>query len=187
MLAAEAALITLPETLNAKGLTKPYGKVELQTYSQCCWEAKLPETLHAERSLLCTATNTTPRERFLGFKRRSMLGMALPSQLIQPGPVLLPRFIRNKIDPLMEKVEPLEANQSFAHARFPNGRKSLVSTSVLAPPPRKNVAEVIAETVPIQRTTQPASVSTPQTTHPASVSTSPTTQPAFPQNSSDNS
>ena len=192
MPAAEAALTTLPETPNAQGLTKPYGELSnfcLPTYNQpeSCWEVVLPEGLHAVRSLLCTATNTTPHERFLGFERRSMLGRALPSCLIQSGPVLLRRFVRNKIDPLVEEVELLEANQSFAHVRFPSGREFSVSPSDLAPTPGKNVTEVATETVPVQRTTQPASVSTPSTTQPASVSTSPTTQPAFQQNFPDNS
>ena len=163
-------------------------QTSVANYSQLesCWEAVLPEALHAVRSLLCTATNTTPHKRFLGFERWSMLGRALPSWLIQPGPVLLRRFVQNKIDPLVKEVELLEANKSFAHVRFPSGRESSVSTSDLAPTPRKNVTEVSTETVPIQRTTQPASVSTPSTTQPAFVSTSPTTQPAFQQNSPDN-
>ena len=29
------------------------------------WESVLPDALHSIRSLLCTATNTTPHERFL--------------------------------------------------------------------------------------------------------------------------
>ena len=41
-------------------------KFLLQTYNQpeSCWEAVLPEALHAVPSLLCTKTNTTPHERF---------------------------------------------------------------------------------------------------------------------------
>jgi len=42
-------------------------------------------------SLLCTATNATPHERFALFDRRSMHGRSLPSWLIQPGPVMLPK------------------------------------------------------------------------------------------------
>ena len=73
-------------------------KLLLRTYkeSENCWEAVLPEALHAVRSLLCTATNATPHERFLEFNRRSTSGRALPSFLIQQGPVLLRRFIRSK-------------------------------------------------------------------------------------------
>jgi len=59
-------------------------KLLLPTYNKLegCWEAVLPEALHAVRSLLCTATNATPYERFLGFNRRSLIGRALPSWLI---------------------------------------------------------------------------------------------------------
>ena len=87
-------------------------KFLLQTYNQSesCWEVVLPEAFYAVRSLLCTATNTTPHEQFLGFERRIMLGRALPSWLVQQGPVLLRRFVRNKNDPLVEEVELLEAN-----------------------------------------------------------------------------
>ena len=165
-------------------------KLLLHTYKQpeSCWEVVLPEALHAVRSLLCTATNSTPHERFLGFERRSMFGRALPSWLIQPGPVLLRRFVRNKNNPLVEEVELLEANQSFAHVRFPSGRESSVSTTDLAPSPRQNVIEGTTETIstqpasaPTQLTTQPAS--TQPFTQPASVSNPPTTQSDFHKNS----
>ena len=66
-------------------------------------------------------------------QRRSMLGKSLPAWLLQPGTVLLPRFIRNKDDPLVEEVELLLANPSFAQVRFPSGRESSVSTNNLAP------------------------------------------------------
>ena len=102
---------------------------------QDAWQSILPEALHAVRSLLCTTTNATPHERFLGFERRSMLGKSLPAWLLQPGTVLLRRFIRNKDDPLVEKVELLRANPSFAQVRFPSGRESSVSTNDLAPLP----------------------------------------------------
>ena len=35
------------------------------------WELVLPDVLHSIRSLLSTATNTTPHERFFSFERRS--------------------------------------------------------------------------------------------------------------------
>ena len=108
----------------------------LRTHKQpnACWEA-LPEALHAVRSLLCTATNFTPHERFFGFPKR-MIGKSLPSWLIQSESVLLRQFVRSKSDPLVEKVELLEVNPSFAKVRFPNGRESNVSISDLAPCPQ---------------------------------------------------
>ena len=95
----------------------------LRTHKQqiSSWEAVLPEALHAVRSLLCTATNATPHERFLGFSRRSMVGKSLPSWLIQPGPVLVRRFVRSKTDPLVDEVELLEANPNFARVRSADG------------------------------------------------------------------
>ena len=59
----------------------------------------------------------------------------MPSFLIRPGPVLLRRFIRSKSDPLVKEVELLDANPSFSHVRFANGRESTVSTGDLAPKP----------------------------------------------------
>ena len=87
------------------------------------------------RSLLCTATNATPHKRFLGFNRRSTSGRALPSFLIQTGPVLLRHFIKSKSVPLVEEVELLDANPSFSHVRFANGRELTVSTRDLSPKP----------------------------------------------------
>ena len=86
------------------------------------WETVLPETLHAVRSLLCTSTNATPHERFLSFPGRSMISKSLPSWLIQPGPVLLRRLVRNKNESLVDEVELMEANPNFAHIRFPDGK-----------------------------------------------------------------
>ena len=73
-------------------------KLFLRNYElpQKAWESVLPEALHSVRCLLCTKTNSTPYERFLGFDRRSMIGKALPSWLVQPGPVLLCRFVRKE-------------------------------------------------------------------------------------------
>ena len=53
------------------------------------WEEVMPEALHSVRTLLSTATNTTPHERFLPFPRRSMLGRSLPTWLITPNTELL--------------------------------------------------------------------------------------------------
>ena len=115
-------------------------KLLLRTYkeSENCWEAVLPEALHAVCSLLCTATNATPHEHFLGFNQRSTSGRALPSFLIQPGPVLLRQFIRSKNDPLVEEVKLLDANLSYSYVRFANGQESTVSTGDLASKPVDN-------------------------------------------------
>ena len=89
----------------------------------------LPEALHSVRTLLSTATNNTPHERFLPFPRRSVLGRSLPTWLITPNTVLLKRFVRNKSEPLCDEVEHLDANPKTALVRFPDGRESTVSVS----------------------------------------------------------
>ena len=99
------------------------------------WETVLPQALHSVRSLLSTATNETPHERFFNFSRRSGQGSSLPTWLSKPGPVFLRRFVRNKSDPLVDEVELLHANPSYAHIRYPDGRESSVSLNDLAPCP----------------------------------------------------
>lgn len=100
------------------------------------WEKVLPKVLHAQRSLLCTATNATPHDRLFNFPRRSGLGASLPSWLLNPGPVLLRKFQRqNKSEPLVDEVELIEANTHFARVKFANGVEDTVSTRDLAPYP----------------------------------------------------
>ena len=65
-----------------------------------------------------------------------MIGKSLPSWLIQSESVLLRQFVRSKSDPLVEEVELLEVNPSFAKVRFPDGKESNVSISCLAPCPQ---------------------------------------------------
>ena len=67
--------------------------------------------------------------------RRGMIGKSLPCWLIQPGRVLLRRFVRNKNQLLVDKVELMETNLNFAHIRFPDGWESTVSVTDLAPYP----------------------------------------------------
>ena len=43
------------------------------------WEKVLPDVLHSIRSLLSTATSSTPHERFFNFQRKSSQGTSLPS------------------------------------------------------------------------------------------------------------
>ena len=101
--------------------------------SEESWEEVLPDALHSVRSLLCTSTNETPHERFLTFSRKSMVGKSMPNWLLNPGTVLLRRFVINKGDPLCDEVDLIEANPSFARIRLSNGLESTVSTKDLAP------------------------------------------------------
>ena len=95
------------------------------------WQDVLPDALHSLRSLLCTATNCTPHERFFKFERRSSCG---PTWLSSPGAVLLKRHVRtSKSDPLVDEVELLQANPQYAHIRHLDGRETTVSIRHLAP------------------------------------------------------
>ena len=105
------------------------------------WQTVLPDALHSVRSLLCTATNETPHERFLHFPRRSSSGTSVPSWLTAPGPVLLKRNARSsKFDPLVEEVELLQANPHYAHVRYHDGRETTVSVRHLAPQGQPNTS-----------------------------------------------
>ena len=98
------------------------------------WQEVLPEVLHSVRSLLCTATNETPHDRLFTHPRRAATGATLPNWLCQPGPVLLRKHVRNqKSDPLVEPVELLHANPTYAHVKFADGREDSVSLKDLAP------------------------------------------------------
>lgn len=98
------------------------------------WEKMLPVALHSIRSLLCTATNETPHERFLSFTRRSVNGQSTPTWLLTPGPVLMRKHVRNsKYEPLVEEVELVSANPNYANIRKKNGVETTVSVRDLAP------------------------------------------------------
>ena len=132
------------------------------------WEEVLPQALHSVRSLLCTATNSTPHERFFNFQRRSTHGNSLPTWLMEPGPVLLRRFVRHsKSDPLVDEVELLESNPTYALIKHQDGRESTVSVRDLAPCPR-NVLEDINKTTssvsdPARMISHPVGLENPST------------------------
>lgn len=98
------------------------------------WALVLQPALHSIRSLLCTATNTTPHERMFTHVRRSHSGCSLPTWLSTPGPILMKNHNRgNKYEPLVQEVELIEANPEYAHVRLPDGRETSVSLRHLAP------------------------------------------------------
>lgn len=111
------------------------------------WEMVLPQALHSVRSLLCTATNETPHERFFRFQRRSSHGRSLPSWLLTPGPVLLRQHVRSsKHEPLVNQVELLDVNPMYANIKYTDGRESTVSVRDLAPcPPSPKPATPVYE------------------------------------------
>ena len=94
----------------------------------------LPDALHSTCSLLYTAPNATPHERLFNFQRLSANGSSMPSWLIKPRTVLRKRNVRrSKNEPLVDEVELAEANLHYVHVKFPDGRKTTVSTKQLAP------------------------------------------------------
>lgn len=117
------------------------------------WEVVLPDALHAIRSLLCTATNMTPHEKFLGFTRRSA-GAVIPSWLLEKGKALLRRHVRaSKYEPLVEEVDIIETNPCYARVCLENGTEKNVSLRDLAPLPRDDsnsnpVSEPVVTTAP---------------------------------------
>eukprot|EP00794_Sanderia_malayensis_P013431 gene13431-14811_t len=148
----------LRQFLTSKGVAtsrttsyNPMGNGQVEKYNDTVWKAVatplksrnlkpeqcqlvLTDVLHAIRSLLCTATNETPHERFMNFSCRSSTGSSIPSWLTEPGPVYVKQHVRpNKFVPLVEKADILQANAHYAHIRYPDGRETTVSTKDLAP------------------------------------------------------
>jgi transposase InsO family protein len=102
------------------------------------WEQVLPDVLHSIRSLLCTATNSTPHERFFNFDRRSTLGLSSPSWFYEAKTVLVRRHVRpNKNDPLVDKADLLQVNPNYVVVRLPSGRETSVSLRDIAPYPQE--------------------------------------------------
>ena len=100
---------------------------------QLKWDLVLIDILHYIRSLLCTATNTTPDQRFLMFNGRSTLETSVPSWL-SSEPVLLKRHVRtSKYDPLADEVELIQASPSHAGVRLQNGREVTISMRDVVP------------------------------------------------------
>ena len=98
------------------------------------WESMIPVAMHSIRSLLCTATNQTPHERFFNFARRSVNGQSTPSWLLIPGPMLMKKHVKeSKYDPCVEEVELLSANPNYANIRTHTGLEKTVSIRDLAP------------------------------------------------------
>lgn len=114
------------------------------------WEVVLPDALHSIRSLLCTATNCTPHERMFHHNRKAATGSSLPSWLVRADKVLLRKQNRaSKYDSLVEEVELLECNPTYARIRFQDGREDNVSLRNLAPTAEKSVNPSVDETTKI--------------------------------------
>ena len=98
------------------------------------WERALPDALSSICSLLCTSINATPHERMFTHPRRHTGDSLSPDWLVYPGTVLMKRQVRaSKYEPMVEKVELIDANPGYAHVRLPDGRETTVSIRHLAP------------------------------------------------------
>ena len=120
---------------------------------QSHWQEVLPDALHSVRSLLCTATNATPHERFCMFQRRSASGTSIPSWLSEGETALLKRNVRRKQDALVEQVEVLHANPQYVHVRMPTGKEKTVSIRQLAP--SGTVSEIQPDSTGNENTSDP--------------------------------
>ena len=128
------------------------------------WETAIPDALHSIRSLLSTATNSTPHERMFKYNRKSSNGLSVPSWLTNSQTVLLKRRVRqSKHDPLVDEVKLLDVNPCYARVEFANGRVDTVSLKHLAPPPlATDIVEPPLHATPFQQSTPPHHVvSTP--------------------------
>jgi hypothetical protein len=106
------------------------------------WEQVIGSALHSIRTLVCTSTNQTPHERLFGYQRRTLTGHALPSWLLNKGHVLMKKHARSsKYDPLVEEVDLIEVNPSYAQVKTASGRELTVSLRDLAPlPPQEQTS-----------------------------------------------
>ena len=99
------------------------------------WEMVIPEVLHSLRSLLCTATNEVPHDRFFNFSHCLMFGTNAPIWMTEPGPVYVRKHVRDKYDPVVEEMDLLNANPNYAAVRSPEGCVVTVSARDTAPTP----------------------------------------------------
>ena len=115
---------------------------------QSCWQDVLPDALHSIRSLLCTSTNTTPHERMFLFQRRSSTGTSIPSWLTDAETALLKRHVRkSKQEDLVDEVEIIDVNPTYAHVKTRDGVEKTVSIKHLSPPAVVHDSPTVSDTV----------------------------------------
>lgn len=73
------------------------------------WKIVQPEAEHPISSLLCTATNCTPHERFFIRPWRSSNGTSRPAWLRQPEPVLMYHPANTSLLSFVDEAELLES------------------------------------------------------------------------------
>ena len=111
------------------------------------WELVLPDALHSIRSLLCTATNETPHERFFRFPRKATYGLALPSWLLPQKQALLKKAaVSSKYEPTLEYVTLVHVNPQYARVQHADGRETTVPLRRLSSPADIDHQEVTLNT-----------------------------------------
>ncbi|XP_014780845.1 uncharacterized protein LOC106876699 [Octopus bimaculoides] len=106
-----AASRTTPYKLNSTIWKLVLLSLKTRTLPVSSWEIVLLGALHSVRSLLCTSTNATPRERLFNYERCSATGTSIPSWLLNPRLVLVQRNNRtSKYDPIADQVDLIEVN-----------------------------------------------------------------------------
>ena len=111
------------------------------------WEMTIPAVLHSIRTLVCTATNETPHERIFRFERRTMIGHALPTWLLNKDRALVRKQVRkSKYDDWVEECEILHFTPTYAQIRTQSGKEQTVSLRDLAPLPTQS-SETVDEEV----------------------------------------
>ena len=124
------------------------------------WETVLPDALHSIRSLLCTATNSTPHERMFNFSRKSTSGKTIPSW-VKPGPVYVRNHTRrSKNDPPVTSATLIHANPTYAHVRLPSGVETTVSIRDLARQPTEVPTDHSCNETSITPNSEPSTHST---------------------------
>ena len=149
------------------------------------WDKVLRQVLHSIRSLVCTATNCTPHERFFNFERKALTGHSLPSWIQDNAKALVRKHVRaSKYDPWVEECEIITANPSYAEIRTASGKEQTVSLRDLAPLPEPNQQlnphPPSAESPPAEHPPSPVHTAVPHTDFHPTPPSAPQADPATP-------
>ena len=105
------------------------------------WDMCINSALSAVRSMINTSTNKTPHSSFFNFERNLIPLNNNYTWLLDSKNVYIRRFVRNKHDPLVDKVRLIEANPNYSTIQYPNGRMDNISNSNLSRCPDDNDVE----------------------------------------------
>ena len=120
-------LPTTPKVMgNARGITESFGRGSYATFIRGLtgdrWKEMLSDVLASIRTLICTATNSTPNDRFFGFPRRRSSALRIANWLAPDNNIYVKNFVRNKSDPLVKPAKVVEViNDQFVRVQRPSG------------------------------------------------------------------